>query len=224
MSAKDNVVTVGGEPRIDFLPPEIQQKKQSRRAIRGLVLLVGLVLAVCVAAYAGATTFAIASQVTLAAEQDRTQALLREQQQFSEALFVSGSLQATKDALKVASATEVKWVPYFGFIAASLPADSVVTELSVDQQTATEAAPSVSEGIESPRTGTITVKGTFASLSGIAEWLESVTTLPGFAGYTVSQSQLEDGRYSFQLSIHINADATERRFFDVSAPTTGEDS
>ncbi|MCW4385328.1 hypothetical protein OH146_06020 [Salinibacterium sp. SYSU T00001] len=218
MSAKDNVVTVGGEPRIDFLPPEIRQKKQTRRTIRGLVMLVIVVIAVCVAGYAATTTLAIASQVNLDIERDRTTELLRQQSEYSEARSVSATVEAAKDARLVASAPEVLWVPYLAAVVQTLPGDGVITNVSIDSVTAIEAPPVPKEGVEAPRTGTIVLTGNFASLSDIAAWLENVESLRGFAGYTISQAQLDEAaRYTIELSLHLDEGASELLYFESSA-------
>lgn len=229
MSAKDNAVIVGGEPRIDFLPPEIREKKKARRTIRGLILLVVMVIAVCVVAYVGTTTIAIASQVRLEAAREDTQNLLRAQGEYSEARQVSATVESAKDARLVASAPEVLWVPYLTAVAQKLPADAVITSVEIDSVTATEAPPVPKEGVESPRTGTVVLDGLFPSLSAIAEWLDNVESLRGFAGYTISEAALdESGGYTIQLSLHIDEGAAELLYFeqaagDASAAGEGDD-
>jgi hypothetical protein len=218
MSAKTTAVIVGGEPRIDFLPPEIRQKKKSRGTVRALVGLVVAVLAVCIAAYVGTTTLAIASQVNLDRERDRTQQLLNQQNEFAEARSVSSTLEAAKDARLVASAQEVLWAPYLTALVATLPVDSSIVVASVDTVSATEEKPEYVEGIELPRKGSITLTGNFASTSAIAAWFDSLDVLPGFAGYSVNPAVLEDtGRYSIQITLQIDEGANGMRFFEAVA-------
>jgi hypothetical protein len=164
------------------------------------------------------TTLAIASQVNLDRERDRTQQLLNQQNEFAEARSVSSTLEAAKDARLVASAQEVLWAPYLTALVATLPVDSSIVVASVDTVSATEEKPEYVEGIELPRKGSITLTGNFASTSAIAAWFDSLDVLPGFAGYSVNPAVLEDtGRYSIQITLQIDEGANGMRFFEAVA-------
>src|SRR5690554_4082752 len=99
MSNKDTTgLVVGGEPRIDFLPPEVKAGKRARRTLRSLIALVLAVVVVCAGGYVFASSLAVQAQVALAEEQAKTQALLQEQSQYSEARTVAGQVSAATDA------------------------------------------------------------------------------------------------------------------------------
>src|SRR5690606_4123650 len=122
MSAKDSTgLVIGGEPRIDFLPPEVKQRKQTRRTRRSLIILVVIVMVACAGGYVFATSLAVQSQLALIDEQSKTSDLLNEQAKYAEARTVSAQLAATEDARLVATGHEILWNAYLAELQATLP-------------------------------------------------------------------------------------------------------
>jgi Tfp pilus assembly protein PilN len=231
MSAKDTVV-VGGEPRIDFLPPEIKRKKQGRRRIRGLILLIAAVAVLCVGAYAGISGVAIANQALLATEQDRTLALLAQQGQFSEARSAAQTVETAQSARLVASAPEILWREQLAALQSTLPEGAAITQLVVTSQSAT--SPGVSaDGVQTQALSSLlTVSATFPSVDAVALWLDTLPLLPGFATAWASPIADAEGLYEVQATIGLDREAFAARFLqpDESAESaestesaTGED-
>ncbi len=215
MSGKDaSGLTIGGEPRIDFLPPEVKAGKQAKKTRRSLVVLVVLVVAACAAGYVFATTLAVQSQVMLAAEQAKTQELLAEQAKYSEAGAVSRQLKTAIDARLVGSATEIQWREYLASLQATLPSGMAITGATIDSQSASEIAPFPDVPLQQLRVMTIQMTASSPDLNSVATWLDTLVGIRGFADVWSSPATLEDGLYSVDVRLHINADAFERRFYD----------
>lgn len=213
MSAKDNVVTVGGEPRIDFLPPEIKQKKQAKRLIRLLVVATAGVVALCVLAYIGVTTVAVTRQLALAAEQDRTLALISEQGKYSDARNASATVETARSARLVASAPEILWRDQIAALQATLPEGAAITMYSVSGQSTTALGPATQGVLALPQVAQVTLTATFSSVESVATWQDSVQALPGFAGVWVTPVSDTDGAYEIQATIGIFTDAFAMRLF-----------
>ncbi|WP_403022881.1 hypothetical protein [Salinibacterium sp. GXW1014] len=223
MSAKDNVVVVGGEPRIDFLPPEIREKKKARRTIRSLVLLVVMVIVVCVVAYVGATSLAVTSQVRLAAEQERTQELLRNQAAFSDVRQLKQTVEAAQDARIVASGNEIMWKPIVDAALAVLPAGEELMELNIDSYVVGEA-PAAPEDLQITSQATIEFKLRFDRVRTIADWADRLAELPQVAGVSFGGAVLDEttGVYEAVVIVHVDESQFERRYFLTPRPETEE--
>lgn len=216
-------IILGGEPRIDFLPPEIKAGNQARKTRRSLLVLVLAVVAVCVAGYVFATTLAVQSQAKLAEEQAQTQKLLAEQAQYSEVRTVSGETVAVEHARLVGSATEVVWADYLAELQASLPAGAIIETFLVDSQAALEPAPEVAVPLQATRVATITFSVRVGSLPVADSLLVNLRDLTGYSGAVVTTIELEeDGTYLANGVLHVNSDAFERRFFEDVDATTDE--
>jgi len=216
MSARNNSagIIVGGEPRIDLLPPEIKAAKQAGKSRRLLGTLVILVVLLCGGGYAFATSLAIQSQERLVAEQARTEQLLQEQLQYAEARAAANQLAAAEDARLVASSTEILWREYLASIQGTLPEGVVITAYTVDSISAYEVAPELTVPLQQARVATLSLTASSPGLVQIDQWLVALRALRGHADSTVTAITLQEGGvYTANVTLNVNADAFEKRFF-----------
>lgn len=215
MSAKDATgLVIGGEPRIDFLPPEVKAGKQARKTRRSLIGLVIIVLVACAGGYVFATSLAVQSQAALVAEQARTQSLLTEQAKYAEARTAANQLAAARDARLVGTASEILWKAYLEELNATLPAGMVITVASIDSASATEQRPAPSVPLQGDSVATLSVTAIAPTLPLIADWVDNLQALRGFADVWVSPAQLEDAGYQVEIRLNVNSEALEKRFFE----------
>lgn len=220
MSARSDStgIIVGGEPRIDLLPPEIKAAKQARKS-RGLLgTLVIAVLLLCGGGYVFATSLAIQSQDMLVAEQTRTEMLLQEQLKYADARAAANQLAAAKDARLVASATEILWREYLVSIQGTLPESMVITAFVVDSISAYEVVPEVTVPLQKDRVATLSLTASSPDLVQIDQWLVALRALRGHADSTVTAITLQEGVYVANVTLNVNADAFEKRFFAGYVP------
>lgn len=207
-------IVIGGEPRIDFLPPEVKSRNAARKSRRSLAALVVIVLVACAAGYVFATTLAVQSQAMLAEEQAHTRELLAEQAKYSEVRTVTSATAAVENARIVGSATEVVWADYLAELQASLPAGATIETFTVDSQAAFEAVPEASVPLQHSRVATIAFTVRVSSLPVADALLVSVRELNGYAGAAFSTIGLEDGTYLANGVLLVNSDALAKRFFE----------
>lgn len=228
MSAKDATgLVIGGEPRIDFLPPEVKQRKQSRKTRRSLIALVVIVMVACAAGYVFATSLALQSQLALADEQAKTSALLSEQAKYAEARTVSGQVAATQNARLVGTAHEILWQAYLAELNATLPSGMAITAVEIDSMSATDLPPAASVPLETERVATITMMAQTPTLASAAAWLDNLRELRGFADLWATPATWNGVAYEIEVRLNINASAFEKRFFQgygetSDAPADGE--
>ncbi|MHA6693289.1 hypothetical protein [Homoserinimonas sp. A520] len=229
MSTRSNTagIIVGGEPRIDFLPPEIKAAKQARKSRRVLLALVVLVMVLCAGGYVFATTLALQSQERLAAEQSRTQELLQEQLKYSDARAAANQLAVVEDARLVGSAAEVLWREYLAAVQGTVPAGVSITTFTVDSVSAFEVPPELTVPLQTKRVASLSLSAASPGLAEIDQWMVALRGLRGYADSTVTSITLQEGVYMANVVLNVNADAFERRFFEEvpeeTTPAEGED-
>ena len=220
MSGKKDTgpLVIGGEPRIDFLPLEIKQRKEAKRSRRSLIALVILVLVICVGGYVYSAANALQAQVNLAMEQARTQELLQAQTEYAEARTVTTDIDSAKAAALVGSSTEILWKPYLKSLEGVMPDDSEVVSFTIDSQNALELAPEVTVPLEQSRVATLTFSVATTSIARADQLTVNIKELPGFADAITTTIAGEEDVYLVDVILHINDSVFERRLFEVKDP------
>src|SRR5690606_38886424 len=121
-STRGNIIELGGEPRINFLPGEIQQRKDARRRRRSLFMLVILVGILCGIGYVYSAQYATDRQAALEAEQQTTLDLLTQQGQFAEARTLATQVTTVGKAITHVTRNELRWRELITDLRAAMPA------------------------------------------------------------------------------------------------------
>jgi len=209
------LLVLGGDPRIDFLPTEIKERKANYKKRRSLVVLVIGAAALCIGGYAYSMSIVSQAATNLESAQSETQAILKQQVEFAEAATIDKDLIATQNAKIVGSGTEILWKKYLDGVSAVLPGGAVITQYSIDSQSATDSAPTTFLPLEKPRVASMNFSVSVPSLPVADEMLVALETLPGFADATASSIAAgEDGNgFVVTVLLNINSEALEKRFF-----------
>lgn len=207
-------LVIGGEPRIDFLPPEVKAGKHARRTRRILGALVIVVLIACAGGYVFATALAVQSQLALASEQAKTAALLSEQAKYTEARTVGSLIDAAQDARLVGTAREILWQAHLAQLRDTLPSRMAIIKIDVDSISAIETVPVASVPLQTERVATISIKASAPNLSSTSVWLDNLRDVRGFADVWASPARWEADHYEVEVKLNINASAFEKRFFE----------
>lgn len=221
-------LVIGGEPRIDFLPIEIKQRKANRRSRRSLVVLVVVVIGVCIAGYVASAGLAVTSQGELDAARLRTGQLLAEQGKYVEAQSVTTDRDAALAAAKVGSGNEILWKGFLAALVKTLPSDSDITELEIDSLSSQELTPTSTVPLEKPYVTTIGFGVETSSISRASELVDVLRDLPGFADATITDvTKVDDQPFTAKVVLHLNSEAFERRLLaplpDETADTSTTD-
>lgn len=163
-------------PRVNLLPPEIEEMRRFRRIQLGLgggvLAAAGVVALLFVAASSSAES--ANQEVTAAqAEQSRLQA---ETAKFADVTAVYAQAAAAQAMLTEAMGEEVRYSRFLSDLSLTVPENVWVKTLTFSQA---PAAPAV--GSTEPGVGTVTVSGVGFSHDDVAVWIES---LAGQQGYT----------------------------------------
>ncbi len=219
---RDAKLVVGGESRIELLPPEVAQRSKARSTRRLLAGVVVLALLVAGGSSAFAGVISAASAARLESEQAKTSALLKQQQEFVEVQLVEDHINTIKAAREVSTATEVDWQDYLAKIQAQLPSGVALTGFLVDSGTPLEPFAEPTAPLQGDRVAAITFDATSPVLPDVSQWLDGLRAVTGFVDAVPNSSILDEqsGLYEVNITMHISADAYSGRFApEVSAST-----
>lgn len=215
----DPKLPLGGEPRVQLLPPSVRQRVKAAAIRRRLSMLVVLAVVVVGGGYGFAFLQNVTAQAQLETARQQTQAVLAEQAQYSEGSRAAALLAGIKTAQFGVTANEISWDDVLDSIRALLPEGTTLDEANVVVQAPWEPALSVEGPLRAPRLATLTL--TFVG-PNIVDPVLTTTNLSKLTGYVDSRfdSTTEvEGVYKTIVRVMLNADATSHRFADPAATT-----
>ncbi|WP_209561716.1 hypothetical protein [Frigoribacterium sp. PvP032] len=215
---KTATAVVGGLPRVDLLPPEVRAERRSGVAVRRAWMGVVGVAAVAGIAVGGATLRSMEAQDELLVAQSDTQQLLLEQGKYTEVRDTKTDITLLTAAQAVAGATEIAWPSYLAQIQATLPAGVTISTITIDQASPIADYTQSETPLQGTRIGTVTFTAQSETLPSVPDWLDGLTTLPGYTDATPGTVALEEGVYAATVVMHIDQRAFSNRF----APKEGE--
>jgi hypothetical protein len=208
-----DALVVGGEPRVNLLPPAVAASRKARATRRLLgIIVVGVVL------LAGAGTAAAAwraslAQAELEAAQARTTQLLQEQVKYAQVRTIQEEVNLAAAARRVGAATEVDWKAYLIGIRSVLPHDVTIDTVTVDAASPLAVYEQPTAPLQAERVATVRMTLRSPGLPTVPDWLDAMKALPGYAdGTPNSITQDGTGAYSIELTIHVNKGAYSKRF------------
>ncbi|TFC47059.1 hypothetical protein E3T26_07365 [Cryobacterium sp. TMT1-21] len=206
---------LGGEPRVDLLPPVVKSRQKSKALRRALGLGVVAAVVLVSAGVALASWQATIGQEQLAEAQQRTTGLLAEQTQYIEVRQIQDDVDLSIAARQVGASTEVDWKTYLEEIRAVLPSDVTIDTVDIKAASPLVLFEQPTAPLQAARIATIMLTMTSPSLPTVPEWLTELKSLPGYAdGSPGSIKRSETGTYQVDLTLHINEGAYSNRFAD----------
>ena len=208
------ILVVGGEPGADLLPPELRQSSKVRTLRRRMwsgVAALGLVMILGTGA---AALEAMQMQSNLTAEQARTTALLVEQRKYGTVRTVQQEASLVQAGQQVGTSTEIDWQKYLNAVQATLPANVVLTSVTIEAGSPLQSYAQASVPLQGARVATLSFAARSATLPEVPTWLNSLTSLPGYADASPGSVTRDDttGVYTVAITMHINEAAFTNRF------------
>jgi hypothetical protein len=210
----DGVLVIGGDRRVDLLPPEVRIERRGQRQRRRLTLGVTGV-AVLVACGVGASTaLAMTAQTQLATEQARTETLLTEQGKYFAVRALHNQIALSEAAQQLGASTEIDWKGYLDAVQGTLPSSVAIGTVQVDSSTPFAVYTQATAPLQGLRVATVSFTATSAVLPDIPAWLNALSTLEGFADALPGSVSLDQnsGSYTVTITMHVNDRAFAHRF------------
>ena len=212
--AVSDELILGGEPRVDLLPPEVLKRRQAKAVRRMLGIgMVGL-LAIVLAGTAAATYTAGQAQEKLLSAQSTTADLLSAQTQYGEIRTAQAQVDLVKAAQQVGVSTEIDWKAYLQSVQGTLPAGVAIQQVTIESATPILLYEQSTVPLQGARVATLDFTASSTVLPDVPAWLNGLTTLPGFADALPGTVSFDETTNSFTVTItmHVNEAAFAQRF------------
>jgi hypothetical protein len=208
----DSRLVLGGVPRAELLPPEIELEKRGRAQRRGLLAVLTLIVVLVGVVYGTVAVVAAASQAALDAANAHAADLLAQQGQYIEVRQLQAQVDAAKEARRIGTSTEIDWVKFMFDLSAASPVD-----VNIQSWVVTSGSPLAPFGettvpLEQPRVAEVIITGDTVAFASIATWLDSVKQMPGYADASITEVTTKGDVFEFTATLHINQDAYTNRF------------
>jgi Tfp pilus assembly protein PilN len=204
-------------PRVNLLPPEVEEQRRHRRVRRGALGAVALTVCGVVAMYAAAASGVDAAAAELTVAQARSAQLQAATAEHGEVTQTYARAAEAKAMLAQAMGEEVRFSRFLDGLALSIPEQVWMKDVTFAQRTGAPGPAGGEGGI-----GTVTFVGVTSAYDDVAQWLESLADQPGYAAPYLSataETQLGDRTVvEFTSSVTLTADALSGRY----APTSGD--
>lgn len=209
-----NIIELGGDPRINFLPAEIQQRKDARRRRRSLFMLVILVGVLCGIGYVYSAQFATERQAALETEQQTTLDLLAQQGQFAEARSLANQVTMVGKAIGHASTYEVPWRDLILDLEQALPTGVDLNQWAIKGPTVFDVPQANDALFPVVQFAQVDLDVFATDLISLSVALDALAERPGVISVEIlSASQLEDSTsYGAIITVRFSDEALSGRF------------
>ncbi len=211
---RTEILRIGGEPLADLLPPELRLERKAQKTRQRLWLGAGVLVLVMLLGTGLAAVQAFSVKMTLAAEQQRSTALLAEQKKYISVRAVQEEAGMVVAAQHVGTSTEIDLQKYLNAVQATLPSGVLLTSVAIDSGSPFQSYIQASVPLQGARVATLSFTATSPTLPEVPAWLDSLTGLPGYTDASPGSVTRDDGIgvYMVNITMHINEAAFTNRF------------
>ena len=207
-------------PRVNLLPPEIEQERRFRRVQFGLGAGVLVSLCVVTALFVTANGQVSAADEELNGSKSQTNRLESQAAEYSQVPLVYSQVEAARAQLELAMGKEIRWSFYLNDLSLKTPSRVWLTTMTVTSNEAAVAAPTgalpgaaiyISSGV-----GSVTFEGNAMRHNDVAAWLDSLAKQKGYdQPYFTDSTKEEIGArevVKFKSQVSITEEALSKRY------------
>ncbi len=220
MSDRQTLV-LGGEPRVELLPPEVKLRERHRDTRRLLVLLVILAVVVAGAGITGAYWRSFQAEAALAVAQSRTVELLAEQSRYTDAAALAATVDSVRQARADAASSEVLWQDVTEQIRTHLP-EGVELDVAVMLSRLPWAEPlDVTGALREPRVAQASLILVSDTVPDPIDLARALSRIDGYADSSVDMVEWvkDHNHYHTMISLNLNEEALSHRFAEQEGET-----
>jgi Tfp pilus assembly protein PilN len=199
-------------PRVNLLPPEIEEQRRLRKLQAGLGLGVLAAAGVVGLLVLGAVGQVNDAQDELDSSKARGTALEAEAAKFAEVPAVYAQVEAAEAQLSQAMGKEVRWSYFLNDLSLRTPSKVWLTQMSVTQEVDAVAAatPTTPEAaVMTPGIGNVTFSGKGFTHNDVAAWLDALAKQKGLTQPYFTSSTVEDIGSEQAVTFESQATITE---------------
>lgn len=205
---------LASSPRANLMPPELAENKRKRSVRRSLRVLIVLVALIAIGAVGGSFYLAGVAQAGLASEQRITSDRQSQLAKLGGVKNTQAWIEQIEAAKRVGGSTDVDWSAFITDLQNHLPSGVALTGIAIDSADATTPVEQSEIPLENERIGTVTITAETSQLPSLPDWIQSLSSLQGFADATPGSLKFDDstGIYTASVEMHINKDVYSHRF------------
>jgi Tfp pilus assembly protein PilN len=211
---------VGTLPRVNLLPPEIEQARRFRHVQFALGAGVLGSLGVVAAVFVLASGQVGAAQDDLDSSKAQNTKLQAQQAEYSQVPLVYSQVDAAKAQLELAMGKEIRWSFYLNDLSLKTPNNVWVTTMTVlaSDATAVTAAPVAGQSTSyiEPGVASVSFEGYAIKHNDVASWLDSLAKQKGYDQpyFTDSTKELigETPVVRFKSQVSVTDEALSKRY------------
>jgi Tfp pilus assembly protein PilN len=214
----ESLTTGSALPRVNLLPPEVHQARKLRRLQASLGAGVALVAVLAGGFYVMESSSAHQASHDLALVKAQSDKLNAQKAQYADVPRTLSAIDAAESARQTAMTDDVAWYRYLNDLSYVTPANTWLSQLSVNMQgqSAAGAAPATGGALSTPGIATITFAGTAKNHNDVAAWLDAIAKEKGWTDvYFTNSTAGAIGTtpvVTFASSVTVNSAALSHRF------------
>ena len=193
-------------PRVNLLPPEIEEQRRFRRVQSGLAAGVLGAVGVVGAVFLLSVMQANEAQEELDTSTARNVTLQAQANEFAEVPLVYAQVEAAQSQLTLAMGQEVRWSYFLNDLSLRTPNKVWLTTMTVAQTPAAAVAAPATSPVMEPGIGTVTFNGRGYAHNDVAAWLDALAKQKGLTQPYFTTSTLEP--IGDQRSVNFTSQAT----------------
>lgn len=222
MNGPRNELALGGEPRVQLLPPSVRERERRHAARRMMVLLVVLAVVVVGGGVAFGFLRAVQAEAALAAAQQQTLDILAQQAEFAQGAQVASLVKQTEAAQRQVTSTEIDWLALLTEISNYIPAGTTLAEVAFVSPAPWEPTLIPEGQLRAERIALVNLTLTGPDYVAPANFITAVRMMPGSADAVITGTTFQDGQYRTAISLALNADVLADRYNLQPEPATGD--
>ena len=208
-------------PRVNLLPPEIEQERRFRRIQLGLGAGVLASLGVVAALFLAANGQVTDAEEKLSDSERQTTRLESQAAEYSQVPLVYSQVEAARSQLELAMGKEIRWSFYLNDLSLKTPNRVWLTTMTVAATDASAAAPAppaagTAAAYINPGVGSVSFEGKAMKHNDVAAWLDSLAKQKGYDQPYFTESTKEEigGRevLKFKSQVSVTPDALSKRY------------
>lgn len=220
-TVEGTATSVATLPRVNLLPPEIEEQRRFKRVQAGLGLGVVAALGVVGALWVVASGQVGSAQNDLDAQTARSATLNQQAQQYAEVPVVYAQVESARAQLAQAMGQEIRWSYVLNDLSIVTPSKVWLTSVTVtpnDNTTTATQSPTGTQEYLTPGIASVVFEGKAYKHNDVAAWLVALAKEKGFAQPYFTSSKVEkigsEDSVTFSSQATITEDALSGRWTD----------
>lgn len=209
---KVSAIPFGAEPRADLMPPEVRAAERARATLKIIAFAAVIVVVIMAGGFGWAALRAAQAQSGLAAAQQATLSISKQQAKYTEATTLTDLVTTVTAARLYGVSSEVLWSTYYDAITAVLPAGVALTSVVMSGEKPWDPVNPDVDPLAQTGVASIAFVVSSPSVLDQTALTRSMSTLKGFAGSSITQLTLNKNVYSASVTVGLTSDALSGRF------------